>query len=57
MATFWIFQYLIKAAIIEILPDGAHRRWLPFGAPADLRSLTQWLLAAAGIVAAVFAIH
>jgi hypothetical protein len=49
LATFWIFQALIKSAVLEILPDGSYSRWRSLAAPADFRSLTQWLLAACGV--------
>ncbi|MGA2190374.1 MAG: DUF4184 family protein [Steroidobacteraceae bacterium] len=51
LATFWIFQLLIKTPVTEILPNAAYARWRKFAAPAEFRSLTQWLLAACGIEA------
>jgi hypothetical protein len=51
LATFWLFQYLIKTPVFELLPDGAHARWRPFAAPATIASLRQWLLAACGVLA------
>jgi hypothetical protein len=50
LATFWIFQRMIKPAVIEVLPDHTYSRWRPLAAPADLRSLKQWVLAAFGIL-------
>src|SRR5882724_4866195 len=51
LATFWIFQRMIKTAVMEVLPDHTYSRWRPLAAPADLWSLRQWVLAACGIVA------
>jgi hypothetical protein len=51
LATFWIFQRMIKTAVMEVLPDHTFSRWRPLAAPADLRSLKQWVLAALGILA------
>jgi hypothetical protein len=49
LVTFWIFQQLIKPAIIEILPDATYLRWRPLSAPAEVRSLSQWAMAACGV--------
>src|SRR5450631_334046 len=51
LATFWIFQRMIKTAVMEVLPDHTYSRWRPLAAPADLRSLKQWVVAACGILA------
>jgi hypothetical protein len=51
LATFWIFQQLIKEPILAVLPDAAYARWRAFSAPADLGSLKQWVLGALGVVA------
>ncbi|HMA00012.1 MAG TPA: DUF4184 family protein [Steroidobacteraceae bacterium] len=51
LATFWIFQRMIKAVVMEVLPDHTYSRWRPLAAPADIRSPRQWILAALGIVA------
>jgi Domain of unknown function (DUF4184) len=51
MITYWLFQYLIKTPIVEILPDGPYARWRPVSARADIGSWRQWLLAAIGILA------
>src|ERR1700675_1990831 len=51
MATYWIFQYLIKTPVIEVLPEGAYARWRPFSSPADFSSVRQWILAACGVLA------
>jgi hypothetical protein len=51
LATFWIFQRMIKATVMEVLPDHTYSRWRPLAAPADLWSAKQWVLAALGILA------
>ena len=51
LATYWIFQYLIKTPVLEVLPEGAYARWRPFASPAQFTSIRQWLLAACGILA------
>jgi len=51
LATFWIFQKLLKRPIMAVLPDAAYARWCDFGAPADIGSLKQWALAACGVLA------
>jgi hypothetical protein len=50
LACYWLFEYLIKTPVFELLPDGAHARWQPYSAPAAIGSLRQWILAASGIV-------
>jgi hypothetical protein len=54
LLVYWLFQYLIKVPLIEMLPDGAYARWVPFESPASIRKLRYWLLAAAGILAGAF---
>jgi hypothetical protein len=54
LLVYWLFQYLVKVPMIEMLPDGAYARWLPFEAPASIRKLRQWLLAAGGIFVGAF---
>jgi hypothetical protein len=51
LTTYWIFQYLIKTPILEVLPEGAYERWRPFSSPADFTSARQWILAACGLLA------
>jgi hypothetical protein len=51
MVTYWVFQYLIKAPVLEVLPDGAYARWRPFSSPADIASIRQWILVAFGVLA------
>ena len=51
LATFWIFQRLLKAPLMEVLPNAAYARWRPFAAAADYTSPRQWLLAAGGVLA------
>jgi len=50
LTCYWVFQYLVKTPIIEILPAGAYGRWQPFAAPAPYGSVRQWLLAAGGVI-------
>jgi hypothetical protein len=51
LASYWIFQGLIKTPMLEVLPDGAYARWRRFASPADLGSVRQWILAACGVFA------
>jgi hypothetical protein len=48
--TYWVFQYLIKTPLYELLPDGAYARWQPFAPPAEFSSPRQWLLCACGLL-------
>lgn len=50
LATYWAFQYLIKAPMLEVLPEGAYARWRPFSSPAAFASLRQWVLAGCGVL-------
>jgi hypothetical protein len=50
LATYWLFQWLIKRPLIELLPPGAYARWRGLSAPADVASLKQWILAASGVL-------
>jgi len=50
LATFWIFQRLLKVPLMAVLPDAAYARWRNFALPADIDSLQQWLLAACGVL-------
>lgn len=51
LATFWIFQWLIKPAALEILPDGAYQRSRAHAAPAHILDPRQWVLAALCVLA------
>jgi hypothetical protein len=51
MITYWLFQRLIKTPVLEVLPEGPYARWRQFGSPADIRSVSQWLLATGGVLA------
>jgi hypothetical protein len=51
MVAYWMFQYLIKTPMIEVLPEGAYARWRPFADPVDFTSARQWILAACGVLA------
>src|SRR6202140_3915838 len=50
-ATYWGFQYFIKAPVLEVLPEGAYARWRQFSSPADFSSIRQWILVAFGVLA------
>jgi hypothetical protein len=54
LATFWVFQRLVKTPLMEVLPDSAYARWRRFGAPATIGDATQWLLAACGVLVGAF---
>jgi hypothetical protein len=47
---YWLFQYLLKRPMIELLPDGAYGRWQNDIAPRPMSDPVQWLLAALGIL-------
>jgi hypothetical protein len=47
LACWWMFQRLIKPALLEILPDGAYLRCIE--GPLDLRDGAQWVGAAGGV--------
>jgi hypothetical protein len=51
MATYWVFQYLIKGPVLEVLPEGAYARWRPYSSPAHFASIRQWILVAFGVLA------
>jgi Domain of unknown function (DUF4184) len=51
LTTYWVFQYLIKTPVLEVLPEGAYARWRQFSSAADIASLRQWFLAACGVLA------
>jgi hypothetical protein len=51
LTTYWVFQRLIRTAVLEVLPDGPFARWRTLAAPANIRRVRQWLLAACGILA------
>jgi hypothetical protein len=50
LAVYWIFQWLIKWPLIELLPPGAHARWRELTAAAAVSSIKQWVLAACGVL-------
>jgi len=49
LASYWIFELLIKNAVLEILPDKPYARSRPYALPASFASLRQWCIAIAGI--------
>jgi hypothetical protein len=51
LASYWLFQLLIRRPMLELLPPGAYERWRWSEAPADYRSVMQWLWAACGLLA------
>jgi Domain of unknown function (DUF4184) len=51
LASYWVFQDLIKTPVLEVLPEGAYARWRAFSSPANVASIRQWLLAACGVLA------
>jgi Domain of unknown function (DUF4184) len=50
LASYWLFQLLIKPAILAVLPDRAYQAAHPFAAAADIGSLRAWILALIGIL-------
>ncbi|MGA2398308.1 MAG: DUF4184 family protein [Steroidobacteraceae bacterium] len=51
LATYWLFQLLMRRPIMELLPPGAYARWRWSETPADYRSGKQWIWAGCGILA------
>jgi hypothetical protein len=51
LASYWVFQDLVKTPVLEVLPEGAYARWREFSSPANVASVRQWLLAACGVLA------
>src|ERR1700733_14317336 len=51
LLAYWIFQYLIKTPLLNLLPDRAYMRWRPFATPAAIGVPRQWILAACGVLA------
>jgi hypothetical protein len=50
MATYWVFQYMVKTPMLEVLPEGAYARWRPFSSRAYIHNGRQWILAAFGVL-------
>ena len=50
LVTYWAFQFFVKPAMAQILPDGPYARWHTYAAPEPVLQVRQWLLAAAGIL-------
>ena len=50
LASYWIFQLVLKAPILAVLPDRAYQVARPFSAPIDIGRVPSWILAAAGIL-------
>ncbi len=51
LACYWLFQWLIKPAGLEALPDGAYARARPVAASARIGAGRDWLRAAVGVFA------
>jgi Domain of unknown function (DUF4184) len=50
LAAYWLFQLVIRAPVLELLPTAAYLRWRGSSTPADYKSLKQWILAACGVL-------
>src|SRR5579859_7052961 len=50
LVAYWLFQLVIRAPLLELLPTAAFVRWHGSSAPADYKSLKQWVLAACGVL-------
>jgi len=50
LVSYWVFEYVVKPAAWEVLPDEAHRRSRELARPDPIGSPLQWLIAAAGIL-------
>lgn len=51
LLSYWVFEYVVKPAAWEVLPEQAHRRSRDLARPDPIGSPRQWLIAAAGILA------
>jgi hypothetical protein len=51
LASYWLFQLVIRRPVLELLPPGAYARWRGSEAPADYKNALQWLWAACGLLA------
>jgi Domain of unknown function (DUF4184) len=49
LAGYWLFQIVIKPAVLAVLPDRAYQVARASAASADISTLRAWLLAAIGI--------
>lgn len=50
LAAYWLFQLVIRGPVIELLPTAAYVRWRRSAAPADYKSLKQWVLVACAVL-------
>lgn len=50
LLAYWLFQYLIKPPLFELLPDSTWQRWNDHRPPASIWRISQWLLASVGIL-------
>jgi hypothetical protein len=51
LAAYWLFEWVLKTAVLETLPDAPYQRSRPFAAPAEPFSARRWMLAAGAIMA------
>jgi len=51
LASYWLFEYVVKPAAWEVLPDAAHWRSRELARPDPILRPAQWLIAAVGILA------
>ena len=50
LAAYWLFQLVMRGAVIELLPSAAYLRWRGASTPADYKSLKQWLLVGCAVL-------
>jgi hypothetical protein len=50
LAAFWVFQYVVKPALIAVLPDNHYRIAAAFARPVPIGRLRTWLAAAIGLL-------
>ncbi|MBS0613878.1 MAG: DUF4184 family protein [Proteobacteria bacterium] len=51
LASYWLFEYVVKPAAWEVLPDAAYWRSRELARPDPILRPVQWLIAAVGILA------
>lgn len=50
LMTYWLFEYIVKPASLEVFSGGAYERLRPFARPEHITSAKQWLVAAIAIL-------
>ena len=50
LATYWLTLFLIRPAVLQVVPDGAYVRLRAARPPASINSLSAWLYAAAALL-------